>query len=120
MTSRSSVSTVPSTHSGSSGALRTARMILSGAVGCGRSSELKSSSWSFSPGPGADDLDRDVRPRARSRQPDHVAGQVDDPHRLAHLEHEHLARAAAEVARPDHQLDRLRNGHEVAGHLGVR
>ena len=28
-------------------------------------------------------------------------------------------RAGAEVAGPDHQLDRLRDGHEVAGHLRV-
>ena len=40
----------------------------------------------------------DVHVRLEPGQPDHVAGQVDDLHRVAHLEHEHLA-AGGQLAR---------------------
>ena len=40
-------------------------------------------------------------------------------HRLAHLEHEHLA-ALHERAGADHELDRLRDRHEVARHVAMR
>ena len=39
-----------------------------------------------------DDLDRDVALGLETGQPDHRLGEVDDLDRLAHLEHEHLAR----------------------------
>ena len=55
------------------------------------------------------------RPDSRIRS----FAQIDDPDRLAHVEHEDLA-AAAERAGLQHQLHRLRDGHEVAAHLRVR
>ena len=67
----------------------------------------------------ADDLDRDVDVGLVAGEPDHVAREVEDLHRLAHLEHEDLAGAGAEVARLDHELDRLRDRHEVARHVGM-
>src|SRR3954466_12222910 len=36
-----------------------------------------------------------------------------------HPEPEDLAARPAEIAGADHQLDRLRDGHEVAGHLRI-
>src|SRR5215211_3881415 len=39
----------------------------------------------------ADHLHADVHVGLQARQADHVAGEVDDLHRVAHLEHEHLA-----------------------------
>src|SRR5215207_47236 len=69
--------------------------------------------------PRADHLDRDVALGLQSGEPDHVVRQLHDPHRLAHLEHEDLA-ALHERARPDHELDRLGDRHEVARHLAVR
>jgi hypothetical protein len=39
---------------------------------------LNRSSWSFSPGPAADDLDRDVRVRPQAREPDHVVARLED------------------------------------------
>ena len=45
-------------------------------------------------------------------------GQVDDLHGLTHVEHEDIA-ILTNCAGLEHQLDRLRDGHEVAGHLGV-
>jgi hypothetical protein len=40
------------------------------------------------------DADLDVGARLAARQPDHPLGQVVDLHRLAHVEHEHLAAGA--------------------------
>ena len=48
-----------------------------------------------------------------------LRGQVEDPHRLAHVEHEDLA-AAADRAGLHDERDRLRDRHEEARHLGVR
>ena len=48
-------------------------------------------------------------------QLDHVVGEVDDPDRVTHLEHEDLA-ALGERAGADDQLHGLRDRHEVARH----
>jgi hypothetical protein len=53
-----------------------------------------------------------------SRQRDHVARQLGDPDRLAHVEHEHLA-AAGHGAGLEDELGRLGDRHEEAGDLGV-
>ena len=78
-----------------------------------------STSCSFSPGAGPIELDRDLAPRLLAREPDHVLGEVDDLHRLAHVEHVDLA-ALGDRARLDDELHRLRDRHEEARHLGVR
>ena len=64
----------------------------------------------------ADERDRDVRLRILAREADHVDGQVEDLHRLAHVEHVDLA-AAADRAGLHDERHRLRDGHEVARHL---
>ncbi|MNO99511.1 hypothetical protein D3C76_912820 [compost metagenome] len=51
-------------------------------------------------------------------QVNHLFRQFDDPHRLAHVEHEHIA-ALAHRARLDHQLRGFGDGHEIAGDLRV-
>ena len=81
-----------STHSGRAASSRTARMIRCEAVGCGFSSSLNSSSWSFSPGRGPVNSIAMSRLGLVAGEPDHVVGEVDDLHRLAHVEHEDLAR----------------------------
>ncbi len=58
-------------------------------------------------------------PGERPGQSDHLAGQVHDPHGLAHLQQEEARRASpspsAEVAGGvQDKLRRLRNGHEEA------
>ena len=91
----SSRSTERSTQSGSSGlrphgaddALRS-----SSAARC--SSTLKQLLVDLLARAGADELDRHVLVGLVAGEADHVAGQVEDPHRLAHLEHEDVARAA--------------------------
>ena len=88
-------------------------------VGWARSSPLKSSSWIFSPGRGPTKSIATSTSGSKPASGDHLAGQVEDAHRLAHLEHEDVSRAAAEVTRLDHELHRLGNRHEVAGHLRV-
>ncbi len=70
-------------------------------------------------GPRLGELDRDVRLGLVAGEPDHVVGEVDDLHRLAHVEDEDLALAGADVAGSDHQLHRLGDRHEVARHLRV-
>src|SRR3954451_12127075 len=70
------------------------------------------------PGAAADDLDRHVAVGLATRELDHLAREVDDPDRVAHLEHVPLA-AAAELAGVDDELDRLRDRHEVARHVLV-
>ena len=69
-------------------------------------------------GPGADDLDLDVLVGAVAGEADHLAGELDDLHRLAHVEHEHLA-LVGHRAGLQHEADGFGDGHEVAGHLGV-
>ena len=51
------------------------------------------------PGRRADDLDLDVAVGLEARQLDHRAREVDDPHRLAHVQHEHLGGGRAERSR---------------------
>ena len=69
------------------------RKILEVGVGSRASSSLYSSSKSFSPGRRpVNTMSMSLRPQAR--EPDQVAGEVDDLHRLAHVEHEDLAAAA--------------------------
>src|SRR4051794_1708202 len=60
-------------------------------------------------------LERDVDVRSQTGQLDHVPRELLDRHRLAHLEHDPLP-ALAERAGADHELDRLRDRHEVARH----
>ena len=49
---------------------------------------------------------------------DHGAGQVGDAHRLAHVEHEHVAAARHRTGLHD-ELGRFRDEHEVANDVGV-
>ena len=66
----------------------------------------------------AGEADLDVAAHLEAGQPDEIGGEIEDPDRLAHVEHEHLA-ALADRAGLQHELHRLRDGHEVAAHLGV-
>ena len=50
---------------------------------------------------------------------DHRAGEIVDLHRLAHVEHEHLA-ACRHRAGLNHQRRRFRDRHEIADHARVR
>ena len=54
-----------------------------------------------------------------AHQVDHLLGQIANSHRLAHVEHEHVA-ARAHRARLNHQRGGLGNRHEVAVDLGMR
>ena len=53
------------------------------------------------------------------RQPDQLACQLDDLHRLAHVQHQHLA-AGADGTGLQHETRRLGDGHEVANDVRVR
>ena len=55
----------------------------------------------------------------QSHEIDHAPRQISDPHRLAHVEHEHIA-ALGHGAGLDDELRSLRDGHEVADHLRMR
>ncbi|MNI57207.1 hypothetical protein D3C73_1122540 [compost metagenome] len=50
---------------------------------------------------------------------DHLLGQLDDPHRLAHVQDKDIT-ALSHGARLDHQLCRFRDGHEVSSDLRMR
>ena len=63
-------------------------------------------------------LDLDIAALAQARQLDHPAGQVGDPHRLAHVEDEDLA-ATAHRPRLQHQPAGLGDGHEIADDIGM-
>ena len=65
---------------------------------------------------GADELDRDVPARLLAGEANHVVREVEDLHRLAHVEHEDVTRLA-DRAGLDDQLRSLRDRHEVPGHL---
>ncbi len=67
--------------------------------------------------PGTAEPDLDVA-HLEARQADEVVGQVHDLERLAHVQHEYLA-ALADGPGLQHQLHRLRDGHEIAAHLRV-
>ena len=64
------------------------------------------------------------RPGSRPGQPDHPLGEIDDLHRLAHVEHidrDIGALARERVARRRHdQIAGFADGHEVAHHVGMR
>ncbi len=62
--------------------------------------------------------DRDVVLGAQAGEPDHLAGQVEDRHGLAHVEQEDLA-LVGHRARLEHEAHRFGDGHEVAGHVGA-
>src|SRR6185312_13319758 len=68
------------------------------------------------PDPG--ELNVDVLAWLEAAESDEIGGQVDDPDRLAHVQHEDLA-AKPERASLQDQLHRFRDRHEVAAHLGV-
>ncbi len=87
-------------------------------VGRGRLVVVDELLVSLLPRPGADDLHGHVAARHPPRQPDQLVGELEDVHRLAHLEREHLA-AVRERGRLQHELHGLLHAHEVAGHLGV-
>ena len=91
--------------------------------GCGLGETVSpsptSSSWSFSPGAGPMNSIAMSVPRLLAREPDHLFRQVDDPHRLAHVEDVDLA-APADRAGLDDQLHCLGDRHEEARHLGMR
>jgi hypothetical protein len=86
-------------------------------VGSVASASASSSSYSFSPGR------RPVKTIGISSsvwpgQADQVARQVDDLHRLAHVQHQHLA-AVADGRGLQHQARGLGDGHEVANDVRV-
>ena len=87
-------------------------------------SPISSSSYSFSPGRRpTNSISMSPsgcfgRALGQARQVDHRARQVGDAHRLAHVEHEHVA-AARHRARLDDELRRLGDQHEVANDVRV-
>ena len=90
-------------------------------VGRSDSSRAMSSSASFSPGRmPVISISMSV-PGLTTRQPDHALGEVEDRHRFAHVEHEHLAARAGIGQRRglQHELHGLFDRHEEAGHPAV-
>lgn len=67
---------------------------------------------------GADELDVNVAAHFQAAEPDEVAGQLHDRHRLAHVQDEDLA-ALADGGRLQDQLHGLGDGHKVAAHVRV-
>src|SRR5450755_4561885 len=65
------------------------------------------------------EFDLDILIRPEPGQQDQVSGQVDDLHRLTHVQDANLA-ALADDSGLQHQLAGLRDGHEEAPHLGMR
>ena len=63
--------------------------------------------------------DLDVLVRTLPRHPDHVLGQLHDPHRLSHVQHTQIA-ILGHRPTVQHQTGRLRNTHEVPRHLRIR
>ncbi len=69
--------------------------------------------------------DGDVAFGGQPGEADHLPREIDDPHRLAHIEHENLAtRVAVKVFRGgcrgfEHQFDGLAHRHEKPADLGV-
>ena len=99
------IASTASTPSGS----RSASRIFSASVGRGALVAVEQLLVELLPGPAPDDLDVDVAVGVEARELDHRAGEVDDAHRLAHVEHEHLGAAAAiAAARRPAGVDRLR------------
>ena len=75
-------------------------------------------------GPDAGEGNVDVAPGFETREADHPLGEIDDLHRLAHIEHvnRHTRLPGLErmACRRDHKVARLADGHEVAHHLRMR
>ncbi len=69
-------------------------------------------------GAGSDDLDLDVLVGTVAGEADHLAGELDDLHRLAHVELEHLALVGHRTGL-EHEAHGFGDGHEVARHLGI-
>ena len=69
--------------------------------------------------PRAGESDLDVHVGLESRQLNQVAGEIHDWNGFAHVEAEDFT-TTAEHERLQHQLNRFRNGHEVATHFGMR
>ena len=63
--------------------------------------------------------DRDIHIRLKAGQPDHIARQVVDAHRVAHIEHKNFP-AARIGAGLKNELHRLRNRHEIPDDVLVR
>ena len=75
--------------------------------------------------PDAGEGDLDVAAGLEAGQPDHALGEIDDLHRLAHVEH--IDRRRPTRSRPermarrrDHEVAGLADGHEVAHHVRMR
>ena len=69
---------------------------------------------------GEDDIDIDTR--FEPREPDHAMREIDDPDRLAHVEHVGrggLGRMHSRRRSHQHEADRLADGHEVPLDLGM-
>ena len=64
----------------------------------------------------AGDLDLDVVVGTQPGEADHLAREVDDRYRLAHVEQEDLA-SVGHRAGLEHEAHGFRDGHEVAGHV---
>ena len=65
------------------------------------------------------DIDADVLALHQSGQSDHPAREVCNAHALSHVEDEDVVSGAGGGSL-HHQLNRLWNGHEEPGHIGVR
>ena len=85
------------------------------------SSSAKSSLVELLARPDADDLHADaaVDVGLLAGEPDHVVREVDDAHRLAHVEHEDVA-ALPDAAGLHDELRGLGDRHEVARHARRR
>src|SRR6185436_2841966 len=66
----------------------------------------------------ADERERDVVGR-ETTQANQVLREIDDPHRLAHVQHEQLA-ALRQAAGLQHEIDRFRDRHEEALRVRMR
>ena len=82
-------SNIASTVSAASGS-RSASRIFSADVGRGALVAVEQLLVQLLARARSDDLDLDVAVGVEARELDHRARQLDDPHRLAHVEHEHL------------------------------
>src|SRR6185369_1934532 len=69
-------------------------------------------------GPQAHKIDPDVTVWFEAGEPDEVANQVQDPHRLTHVQNKDFS-AFTHAGSLQHQLHRFRDGHEVAPCVGI-
>ncbi len=74
--------------------------------------------------PHAGEYDIDVAAGLEAGEPDHALGEVDDFHRLAHIEHidRDIRTFGPErvACGRDDEVARFANGHEIAHHVGMR